>query len=395
MPMISDTITDPVTASQPDPDPIPARSRRGRRESYDGGWLCPTEADRRRLTDMSPGVRRARLLAGAACGTAVLVMVPWVGWGPVAVFALAAMPLLVLDRLLCRVRRPERVVAASLLLHTILIMVGIGITGGIGSPLLPWVAIPVMTAAARFRFVVLMFGLILAIAALTFTVAITSPHALSHDPAPLVAMVAVLVALAGAQRPLLNAELRWRRHAVLDPLTGLLNRQGLQLRFEEVAEQARLSDRPVSLLMCDLDAFKGLNDEYGHARGDAVLREVADRLRSQLRSFELLYRIGGEELLLILPGAGAADGCRVGEQVRAAVEACRPTGLTVTLSVGVSSADGADIKFATMFEAADRALYDAKRSGRNRVAFKPTRDHDPDAVASVRPRILARRKAAA
>ena len=378
----------------PGPEATPLTSR-SRRQAYQGGWLCPTEADRRRLTDMSPAVRRARLLAGAACGVAVLIMVPWLGWGPLAVFALAPLPLLALDRLLSRTRRPERVVAGSLLLHTTLIMVGIGITGGIHSPLLPWVAIPVMTAAARFRFPVFLVGLGVAIVALAVTLKVSSPHALTHDPTPLIAMVAVLIALASAQRPLLSAELRWRRHAVLDPLTGLLNRQGLELRFEEVAEQARLSDRPVSLLMCDLDGFKGLNDEYGHARGDAVLREVAQRLRTELRSFELLYRIGGEELLLILPGADLSDGCRVGEQVRRAVETCRPTGLRVTLSVGVCSAEDSEIEFATMFEVADRALYDAKRQGRNRVAFVPTLRAGAGITADRGARILAPSKAAA
>jgi diguanylate cyclase (GGDEF)-like protein len=238
-------------------------------------------------------------------------------------------------------------------------------------------------------------GLLLAIVALTVTVAVCTPSALAHDPAPLIAMVAVLIALASAQRPLLSAELRWRRHAVLDPLTGLLNRQGLELRFEEVAEQARLSDCPVSLLMCDLDGFKGLNDEYGHARGDAVLREVAQRLRTELRSFELLYRIGGEELLLILPGADLAAGCRVGEQVRGAVESCRPTGLPVTLSVGVCSAEGTEIEFGTMFDVADRALYDAKKQGRNRVAFIPTLGAGAETTTAGGRHVVARAKAAA
>lgn len=383
---------DPITSV---PETMPLQSRRSQREVYDGGWLCPTEADRRRLTDMSPAVRRARLLAGAACGAAVLILVPWLGWGPVAVFALAPVPLVALDRLLRQARRPERVVAASLLLHTTLIMVGIGITGGARSPLLPWVAIPVMTAAARFRFPVFLVGLVLAIAALALTALISSPPALAHDPAPLIAVVAVMAGLAGALRPLLSAESRWRRHAVLDPLTGLLNRQGLELRFQEVAEQARLSDRPVSLLMCDLDGFKHINDEHGHARGDAVLREVAQRLRTELRSFELLYRIGGEELLLILPGADLSDGCRVAEQVRAVVHTCRPTGLLVTLSAGVTTAEGAAIEFVTMFQAADRALYVAKDHGRNRVAFMPKLDGHLDVADLGQPRLLARSEAAA
>ncbi|MGH2926778.1 MAG: diguanylate cyclase, partial [Solirubrobacteraceae bacterium] len=148
-----------------------------------------------------------------------------------------------------------------------------------------------------------------------------------------------------------------------------LNRQGLSGRFREVAEQARLKDAPVALVMCDLDGFKALNDEHGHSCGDAVLTDVSYALRKELRSFELLYRIGGEELLLVLPGADVRAGCQVAEQVRATIERCCPGGLLVTASLGVCSALADQIRFEAMFEAADRALYEAKRLGRNRVAY--------------------------
>lgn len=338
---------------------------------YVGGWLCPTKADLVRLTDMSPEVRRTRLLAGLFCGLGVMTMVPWAGWWPVAVFGLAPGPLLVLDRLLTRTPRPDRLIAASLLLHTGLILCGVAFSGGVHSPLLPWVAIPVVTAAARFRLPVFLVGAAAGTAGLVVSAAIASPAALVHDPAPVIGIVVLLATLVVAQQPLLNAELRWRRDAVLDPLTGLLNRQGLPGRFREVAEQARLTDAPVSFVMCDLDGFKGLNDEHGHACGDAVLKDVAYVLRKELRSFELLYRIGGEELLLVLPGADLRAGCEVAEQVRGTIERSRPAGLQVTASVGVCSAVGDDIEFAPMFDAADRALYQAKRGGRNRVAFVP------------------------
>jgi diguanylate cyclase (GGDEF)-like protein len=339
---------------------------------YVGGWLCPTKVDLVRLVDMSPAVRRARLLAGALCGIGVLVMLPWLGWGPLAVFGLAPVPLLGLDRLLRRSEHPERLIAGSLCLHATLILVGTGISGGLHSPLLPWIAIPVLTAAARFRLPVFLVGTALGILGLLVVAVVGSPHVLEHDPTTLLGVIVVLGALVVAQQPVLNAELRWRRDAVLDPLTGLLNRQGLPGRFREVAEQARLTDAPVSLVMCDLDGFKSLNDQYGHACGDAVLKDVAYVLRKELRSFELLYRVGGEELLLVLPGAGLRPGCDVAEHVRATIERCRPAGLPVTASVGVSSAVGEEIEFGPMFEAADRALYEAKRSGRNRVAYVTT-----------------------
>lgn len=354
----------------------PERPRVSRRDvpenEYVGGWLCPTKVDLVRLVDMSPAVRRARILAGAFCGIGVAAMVPWLGWWPLAVFGLAPVPLLGLDRLLRRAERPERLIAGSLCLHATLILVGAALSGGLHSPLLPWVAIPVMTAAARFRLPVFLIGAMLATLGLAVVAVLGSPHELEHNPTPLLGFIVLLGTLVVAQQPVLNAELRWRRDAVLDPLTGLLNRQGLQGRFREVAEQARLTNAPVSLVMCDLDGFKSLNDEHGHACGDAVLKDVAYVLRKELRSFELLYRVGGEELLLVLPGAGLRPGCDVAEHVRATIERARPAGLPVTASVGVSSALGDEIEFGPMFEAADRALYEAKRSGRNRVAYVPT-----------------------
>lgn len=336
-----------------------------------GGWLCPTNADHVRLLDMSPAVRRARLLAALFAGLGVAAMSPWIGWKPLAAFVLVPGPLLVLDRLLSRSSRPERFVAGTLALNTTIILVASGLTGGVRSPLLPWVVIPVVMAAARFRPAVFLAGALVVMLSLIVTVAIASSAALVHDPSPLIATAVLLAGLVATQRPLLDAETRWRRESVLDPLTGLLNRQGLERRFREVAGQARLTDQPVSLVVFDLDEFKGLNDAYGHAQGDAVLTDVAYGLRKALRSFELLYRIGGEELLLILPGATLERGCRIAEQARRAIERSRPAGLRVTASFGVTSASGDGIEFDPMFSAADRSLYAAKQAGRNGVAYAP------------------------
>jgi diguanylate cyclase (GGDEF)-like protein len=341
-------------------------------DRYEGGWLCPTKPDRIRLTEMSPAVRRSRLLAGVFCGIGVIGMGPWIGWWPLAVFAAVPAPLVVLDRLLVRARRPERLVAASILFHTTLILVGIGITGGVRSPLLPWVAIPVVTAAARFRLPVFLIGAALTTAGLVAAAAISDPHALANNPAPLIAVVVLLGSLVASQQPVLTAELRWRNDAVLDPLTGLLNRQGLARRFREVAEQARMSNRPVSVALIDIDGFKHLNDQHGHASGDAALKDVAYALRKELRAFELLYRIGGDELLLILPGAEVGTAAQVAQQARAAIAACwAPDGSALAASIGVTGAWGDAIEFEPMYEMADQALYVAKRAGRDRVALIP------------------------
>jgi diguanylate cyclase (GGDEF)-like protein len=131
--------------------------------------------------------------------------------------------------------------------------------------------------------------------------------------------------------------------------------------------------RPVCLVLCDLDDFKSVNDEHGHERGDVVLREVSEQMRASLRSFELLYRLGGEEFLLLLPGIDLPAGLKIAEALRLAVSSGHPGGIEISASLGVSAAMGDELEFLTMYKAADEALYRAKHAGRNAVrgARKP------------------------
>ena len=116
-------------------------------------------------------------------------------------------------------------------------------------------------------------------------------------------------------------------------------------------------------MLCDLDRFKQVNDTYGHERGDAVLKEAAYAIRKTLRSFELVYRIGGEELLVVLPDVELAEGVAIGERLRIAVEDARPGGLDLTLSAGVAAAAGHAVSYDDLFREADGALMCAKRAG--------------------------------
>lgn len=125
-------------------------------------------------------------------------------------------------------------------------------------------------------------------------------------------------------------------------------------------------------MLCDVDNFKEVNDQHGHDRGDAVLRDVAYTLRKQLRSFELIYRLGGEEFLVVLPGMNHVGGLEIAQRLRAAVEQAQPTGIPVTISLGLSDRCGEQVDYDVLFKAADEALYDAKRAGRNRVAVAPS-----------------------
>jgi diguanylate cyclase (GGDEF)-like protein len=183
-----------------------------------------------------------------------------------------------------------------------------------------------------------------------------------------------------------------RAAARVDPLTGVANR----LRLEEDLEMVTRRDFDRSggaALMIDIDRFKAYNDHHGHLAGDAVLRRVAATLADHTRPSDRVYRFGGEEFLVLLPGASIIDALAVAERQRVAVEELgiateRPgrddSDEVVTVSVGVArmthAADGSVVRPDTWLKAADVALYESKVGGRNRITV--ARDTgDAEAVA--------------
>jgi diguanylate cyclase (GGDEF)-like protein len=349
-------------------------------------WLCPTELDRARVLDNSTRVRRARTVSAAAIGVALLALLPWFGPWMLALFAASALNLLTLERRIARSERPERVVALSLLFTEMVIAAGVALSGAGQSPALPWMTVPVGMTAARFRRQVMIgmaaVGLLMMVVA---TVAVDPGSA--SPPTYLIVTAALMVSVVGIAEALQEAELNYRTESVLDPLTGVLNRKSLGLRFTELHEQARLTDGSICLIAADLDGFKQLNDAHGHARGDAALRDAAYEMRKVLRNFELLYRIGGEEFLVVLPGVHLSAGARLAERLRQAIEQGSPAGLRLTVSLGVAAASGDAAEFRTLFEAADAALYRAKQLGKNRVVAIGAADvgHDLGAKPVVQP----------
>jgi diguanylate cyclase (GGDEF)-like protein len=194
------------------------------------------------------------------------------------------------------------------------------------------------------------------------------PGDVVDNPAPTLIAIIVIAGTAAIAVAIQGAEVQHRQESVIDPLTGLLNRKALESRFHEIEQQAHLSGGSVCLIELDLDHFKRVNDFLGHSRGDAVLRDMAYEVRKSLRTFELLYRIGGEEFLVVLPGMDLAEGTEIAERVRSLVLDSRPAGVEITVSLGVAEASGAGVRFDRLYAEADAALYEAKRQGRNRVA---------------------------
>ena len=332
-----------------------------------GSFLCPTELDRARVVEASARVRVARTICAVVVGLALLVIAPWVGWWTLIGLGVIALDFATLERRLRRSARPERVAAGSLLLALVVAGVAVAGSGGPDSPLLPWIVIPAMTSATRFRRqVVVALGALSVAVTLAATIPV-DPQAFADDPSLVIVTLALLICVSVIAAALLHGELEQRDLAVLDPLTGLLNRASLESRVAEIEQQARITDAAVSLIVCDIDHFKHVNDEHGHERGDAVLRDVALEMRRSLRTFELVYRIGGEEFLVLLPGVELREAVGVAERVRRAVAAARPGDLEVTVSAGVAAASGAATHYGRLFAAADEALLDAKRAGRNRV----------------------------
>lgn len=336
-----------------------------------GSWLCPTELDRIRVVDASPRVRKIRLVGIGCLGASLLASGPWVGWWVLIPLCLIAVNLITVERRLMRSAHPERVSAWAIVTTLLALGAGVALSGGPRSPALPWTVLPAGVAAARFRPQVVVAGIALTVATILLGTVAVHPNATVSDPVSVIATLALLGGVVSIVWALQAAELHHRDEAILDPLTGLLNRHALLPRFAELSQQARISKQPVSMVLCDVDGFKAINDEHGHDRGDAVLRDIAYELRKRLRSFELVYRLGGEEFLILLPGIGAQAGQEIAERLRACVEQACPTGIRTTISLGLSCENGGTVQYESLFKAADRALYEAKRAGRNRVVSAP------------------------
>ena len=179
------------------------------------------------------------------------------------------------------------------------------------------------------------------------------------------------------QDQLLAAREALREHATRDSLTGLWNRRSITEALEREAARAKREGSSLALLMADLDRFKQVNDSYGHVAGDIVLCEASRRMASSARVYDFVGRYGGEEFLVLLPGCGEEMATRYAERIRAAIAEAPiaidgEVQLQITASFGVTASGGTNCGSPqALIQAADEALYAAKRGGRNKVVFVP------------------------
>ncbi len=172
-------------------------------------------------------------------------------------------------------------------------------------------------------------------------------------------------------------------HATLDALTGYNNRHQFEKRLKETTATAKRQDVPLCCIMSDIDFFKKVNDTYGHAVGDCVLKNVAKTIKKELRQDDIPSRYGGEEFIFLLPHTKLEEAQIVAQRLRKAVEAKKINieeykiegikEISVTISIGVSQFNKEDKNPELLYKNADSALYEAKESGRNRVVVYKTK----------------------
>jgi diguanylate cyclase (GGDEF)-like protein len=335
-------------------------------------WLFPDGADRERMLELDRGLRPMRAAVFVVLALTLLASGPWLGWWTLAPLAVAVVLFRLADKHLERLRRPEYALFAAWAGSEVIMALSVALSGGPLVPTTAWLAIPVLTLGARFSDRGIALGVAVAIALLFAVEFGVDAGAVIDNPPLLLAPLALIVSVAMFQRVLMRSEMRLRNEVVIDSLTGMLNRKALVNRVEELTQQSQIARQPIGVVVGDIDHFKRVNDSFGHAAGDAVLTDVGYRLRKTLRAFDMCYRTGGEEFLVLLPGADSTQTAELAEHLRRTIAGAVSGGQRITMSFGAAaSAPGEPFDYHAVFTEADAALYRAKHSGRNRVCSAP------------------------
>lgn len=341
-------------------------------------WLFG-DIDRERSLDMENRLRPIRRRTFAILGLAIVMCAPWAGWWTLAPMAGAVGLYWMTERLLPRVENPPHLFFATYVAVEAIIAVSVALTGSLREATVCLLAVPIMTLNARFSVRALILCSVLAALAMATVLLGADSSAIIAEPPLLVAPVMLVVAWTMLSTPLMRSDIEHRRGTRIDPLTGMLNRNALSSRIDDLSLQSAVNGGTVGVIHGDIDHFKTINDSHGHAAGDAVPKDVAYALRKHVRAFESAYRSGGEEFLILLPGADLDRTRAQAERLRRAIDSTTfGDGHRLTMSFGVAaSREGEVFDFESVFAEADGALYQAKAQGRNQVCRAATREPMP------------------
>jgi diguanylate cyclase (GGDEF)-like protein len=331
-------------------------------------WLCPTAQDRGRIADANTRVRMIRKVGSGAVGVALVISAPWLGWWTLILFSLSALNFLTVDRRMAGSEHPEWVSAQAILLTMALLATGVVLSGGPRSPALPWLVLPAGMVAARFRPQVVIAGMALTVAVVLAATLGVDFHATVHDPVPVIATLALLVAVVSIVWAIEMGELHERGEATLDPLTGLANRRQLSDDMASLWQEAT-PEHPVRLVTFDLDGFKAYNDTFGHPGGDLLLTRLAGSFKKAVGDYGRAYRLGGDEFCALLWGDCGE------EMVSACLQAlsAEGKGFSIRSSYGSVLAPAETVDPDHALQLADKRMYTYKDSSRS-SASRQTRD---------------------
>jgi diguanylate cyclase (GGDEF)-like protein len=330
-------------------------------------------ARRERLLDMEVRLRPYRFGCFAILALALTAVGSEIGWWWIAPLLAGLAGFAVADSFMRTSEHPALWVATAWGILPLLLLDAVAASGGAASPVLMWFALPAVTLGARFEPRGIAVGAAYIVVLMLVGTVVLDPATASANRQDLIAAIALVLSTVILSGALVESDRAHRRRSTLDPLTGLFNRNALDQRLSELDGQptGAADGRSHAFLLCDLDNFKRVNDRLGHAAGDAVLQDVAQTMRAALRAGDSIYRVGGEEILVVLPGATDADAVGVAERLRHAVRGRRPVGVQVTISVGVAVSQPGPLDTDELVGLADAALYSAKAGGRDCVMVSP------------------------
>lgn len=348
-------------------------------DARDGSWLVRDAVSRAHLVDIVGRTRSFNLATSALTTVAILSMVPWIGWQLLIPVVITGVIVDLATRAVVTLPRPEWAFLGGF----VAMQLGAAVAVLIAGPDV-FFALPIF-AIAMYGFGASLPGrgtaVLVVVNSLAMTAATLAVGADEIAANPVILLfplvLGIAMAIVGSTMGGRVAELRVA--AISDGLTGTLNRVALEARLAELTHRPA-GREAVAVIVADLDHFKAINDASGHDAGDRVLAEVAHRMRGQLRAFDAIYRIGGEEFVILLPGTGVDVAAAVAERVRVAVQEIPAAGVDVTVSLGVAgSPGGVPFDYDATFGMADAGLLAAKRDGRNRVVVAGTTVVEPNA----------------